>query len=93
MKTFFKLSEAIQWAKDRLFNYGYVVQTEKWQGIPSPDDMNEVMNVSVLSSSGQLVSSHNGFINEINTKSFDKGFYFLLIKTKTASYSKKFIVE
>jgi len=54
---------------------------------------NEVVNVSVLSSSGQLVSSHNGFINEINTKDFDKGFYFLLIKTKTASYSKKFIVE
>ena len=46
MKTFYKLSEAIQWAKDRLYNYGYVVQTERWQGIPSPDDMNEVMNVS-----------------------------------------------
>ena len=46
MKTFYKLSEAIQWAKERLYNYGYLVQTERWQGIPSPDDMHEVMNTS-----------------------------------------------
>ena len=46
MKTFYKMSEAIQWAKERLYNYGYLVQTERWQGIPSPDDMHEVMNTS-----------------------------------------------
>jgi hypothetical protein len=46
MKTFYKMSEAIQWAKNKLLNYGYVVQTEKWQGIPSPDDMFETMNTS-----------------------------------------------
>lgn len=46
MKTFYKLSEAIQWSKEKLLNYGYVVQTERWQGIPSPDDMFETMNTS-----------------------------------------------
>ena len=46
MKTFYKMSEAIQWAKNKLLNYGYVVQTERWQGIPSPDDMFETMNTS-----------------------------------------------
>jgi hypothetical protein len=49
MKTFYKLSEAIQWSKERLSNYGYIVQTERWQGIPSPDDMFEVMNTSFQS--------------------------------------------
>jgi hypothetical protein len=46
MKTFSKPSEAIKWTKERLSNYGYVVKTEKWQGIESPDDMWETMNHS-----------------------------------------------
>lgn len=46
MKTFFKPSEAIDWSKQRLREQGYVVKTERWQGIPSPDDMWEVMNHS-----------------------------------------------
>jgi hypothetical protein len=46
MKSFYKPSEAIKWAKEKLLNHGYVVQTERWQGIPSPDDMWETMNTS-----------------------------------------------
>lgn len=46
MKTFYKPSEAISWTKERLKDQGYVVQTERWQGIESPDDMWEVMNHS-----------------------------------------------
>lgn len=46
MKTFYKPSEAIKWTKDRLKDSGYVVKTEKWQGIDSPDDMWETMNHS-----------------------------------------------
>jgi hypothetical protein len=46
MKTFSHASEAIKWTKDRLYNYGYVVKTEKWQGIDAPDDMYETMNHS-----------------------------------------------
>jgi len=46
MKTFYKPSLAIEWTKDRLRNHGYVVKTERWQGIESPDDMWEVMNHS-----------------------------------------------
>jgi hypothetical protein len=46
MKTFYKPSEAIKWTKERLYNHGYVVKTEKWQGIESPDDMWETMNHS-----------------------------------------------
>jgi hypothetical protein len=46
MKTFYKPSEAIRWTKERLYNHGYVVKTEKWQGIESPDDMWETMNHS-----------------------------------------------
>jgi hypothetical protein len=54
---------------------------------------NDIVNVSVLSSSGQLVISHKGFTNTIDTKGLQKGFYFLLIKTNDSSLSKKFIVE
>ena len=46
MKTFSKPSDAIKWSKEKLLNHGYVVQTERWQGIPSPDDMWETMNLS-----------------------------------------------
>jgi hypothetical protein len=46
MKTFQKPSDAIKWTKERLSNYGYVVKTEKWQGIEAPDDMFEIMNHS-----------------------------------------------
>ena len=46
MKTFFKPSEAISWSKERLKDQGYMVKTEKWQGIDSPDNMWEVMNHS-----------------------------------------------
>jgi hypothetical protein len=46
IKTFFKPSEAIKWTKEELFNHGYVVKTERWQGIESPDDMWETMNHS-----------------------------------------------
>ncbi len=54
---------------------------------------NDIVNVSVLSSSGQLVMSHKGFTNTIDTKGLHKGFYFLLIKTNNSSLSKKFVVE
>jgi len=46
LKTFQKPSLAIQWAKEKLIDYGYVVQTERWQGIPAPDDMWETLNTS-----------------------------------------------
>ena len=46
MKTFQKPSQAIKWAKEKLIDYGYVVQTERWQGITSPDDMWETLNTS-----------------------------------------------
>lgn len=46
MKTFYKPSEAIEWSKERLYNHGYTVKTERWQGIEAPDDMLEVMNHS-----------------------------------------------
>jgi hypothetical protein len=46
IKTFYKPSEAIKWTKEELFNHGYVVKTERWQGIESPDDMWETMNHS-----------------------------------------------
>jgi hypothetical protein len=46
MKTFYKPSEAISWAKNKLYDYGYVVKTERWQGIPSPSDMWETLNTS-----------------------------------------------
>ena len=46
MKTYYKPSEAINDAKETLYNYGYVVKTERWQGIESPDDMWEKMNHS-----------------------------------------------
>ena len=46
MKTFYKPSDAIKWTKEKLYNNGYVVKTEKWQGIESPDDMWETMNHS-----------------------------------------------
>ncbi len=46
MKTFYYPSHAIKWTKERLSDHGYVVKTEKWQGIDAPDDMYEVMNHS-----------------------------------------------
>ncbi len=46
MKTFYKPSEAIDWSKKRLHDFGCVVKTERWQGIESPDDMWELMNHS-----------------------------------------------
>lgn len=46
MKTFGKPSDAITWSKERLFNHGYVVKTERWQGVESPDLMWETMNHS-----------------------------------------------
>jgi len=46
MRTFQKPSDAIKWSKERLYNNGYVVKTEKWQGVDSPDDMWETMNHS-----------------------------------------------
>jgi hypothetical protein len=46
MKTFGKPSDAISWSKERLLNHGYVVKTERWQGIESPDLMWETMNHS-----------------------------------------------
>lgn len=46
MKTFYKASQAIDWSKERLKDFGYRVKTERWQGIESPDDMWEVMNHS-----------------------------------------------
>jgi thymidylate synthase len=46
MKTFYKPSDAIKWTKERLSDSGYVVKTERWQGIESPDDMWETMNHS-----------------------------------------------
>lgn len=46
MKTFGKPSDAISWSKERLLHHGYVVKTERWQGIESPDLMWETMNHS-----------------------------------------------
>lgn len=46
IKTFGKPSDAIKWAKNELYSHGSVVKTERWQGIESPDDMWETMNLS-----------------------------------------------
>ena len=46
IKTFYKPSEAIKWAKEELFHHGYPVKTEKWQGVEAPDVMWETMNLS-----------------------------------------------
>jgi len=46
MRTFQYPSDAIKWTKERLSDHGYVVKTEKWQGIEAPDDMYEIMNHS-----------------------------------------------
>ena len=43
MKTFGRISDAIKWTKECLINYGKTVKTERWQGIPSPDDMFEYL--------------------------------------------------
>jgi hypothetical protein len=43
MKTFGKISDAILWTKSCLIDYGRTVKTERWQGIPSPDDMFEYL--------------------------------------------------
>jgi hypothetical protein len=43
MKTFGKISDAIKWTKECLIDYGRTVKTERWQGIPSPDDMFEYL--------------------------------------------------
>lgn len=46
MKTFLKPQDAIKWSKERLYQYGYEVETEKWQGIKPKDSMWEIMNHS-----------------------------------------------
>jgi hypothetical protein len=66
-----------------LLNIGYAPSITK----------GEIVNVTVLSSTGQQVFTHQGFTNTIETKGLPKGVYFLLIKTTSANYSKKFIVE
>jgi hypothetical protein len=43
MKTFGRISDAILWTKECLKDYGRTVKTERWQGIPSPDDMFEYL--------------------------------------------------
>ena len=43
MKTFGRISDAIKWTKECLIDYGRTVKTERWQGIPSPDDMFEYL--------------------------------------------------
>jgi hypothetical protein len=46
MRTFGKPSKAIEWTKERLSDTGFVVKTEKWQGIDAPDSMWETLNHS-----------------------------------------------
>jgi len=45
-KSFQKPSEAIAWTKQSMLDQGYVVKTEKWQGIDAPDSMWEKFNHS-----------------------------------------------
>jgi hypothetical protein len=45
-KPFQKPSEAIAWTKQSMLDHGYVVKTEKWQGIDAPDSMWEKFNHS-----------------------------------------------
>ena len=47
MRAFQYPSEAIKHTKECLINHGYVVKTERWQGIPSPDDMFELLGHSL----------------------------------------------
>jgi hypothetical protein len=47
MKAFQNPSDAIKHTKECLINFGYVVKTERWQGIPSPDDMYELLGHSL----------------------------------------------
>lgn len=60
MKTFGKISDAISWTKECLINYGKEVKTERWQGIPSPDDMFEHLfhsfKAPIPESLGELIS-------------------------------------
>jgi len=43
MKPFGRISDTIKWTKESLIDYGRTVKTERWQGIPSPDDMFEYL--------------------------------------------------
>ena len=47
MRAFQHPSAAIKYTKECLINHGYVVKTERWQGIPSPDDMFELLGHSL----------------------------------------------
>ena len=61
MKTFGRISDAIKWTKESLIDYGRTVKTERWQGIPSPDDMFEYLFHSFKT---QIPSTVEGLVEQ-----------------------------
>lgn len=63
MKVFGRISDSIKWTKECLIDYGRTVKTEKWQGIPSPDDMFEILFHSFRA---EIPSDIESLVKEIN---------------------------
>ena len=53
----------------------------------------DIQNISILSTTGQVVFSSIIFQEKIKTTGFAKGLYFVLVKTKEKAFVKKLVVE
>ena len=53
----------------------------------------DIQNISILSTTGQVVFSSSVFQEKIKTTGFAKGLYFVLVKTKEKAFVKKLVVE
>jgi hypothetical protein len=55
--------------------------------------VNEVLNTTILSATGQEVFSKNAYQSKIKTENFAKGVYFVLIKTSRGNFSSKLVIQ
>ena len=53
----------------------------------------DIQNITILSTTGQVVFSSTIFQEKIKTTGFAKGVYFVLVKTKDKAFVKKLVVE
>ena len=53
----------------------------------------DIQNISILSTTGQVVFSSPIFQEKIKTTGFSKGVYFVLVKTRDNAFVKKLVVE